>query len=117
MNHGVTSIAENPKTATGTGRAMILTTVALVLFTAMLIMATIEYPYRPANARGLTNVNHIDAIHNTHCDGDVCQTLTCINNNCRSTGSSEVLNSISTARNNSTIPCYLPCLPAQSKSP
>ena len=87
MNHGVTSVAKNVNTATGTGRAMILTTVALVLFTAVLMMA-LEYPYSPANATSLTNVNRIDAMHNTHCDGDVCQTLTCINNHCQSLKSS-----------------------------
>ena len=71
---------------------MILTTVALVLFTAVLMMATLEYPYSPANATSLTNVNHIDAMHNTHCDGDVCQTLTCINNHCQSMSSRQVAN-------------------------
>jgi hypothetical protein len=120
MNHGVTSVAKNVNTATGTGRAMILTTVALVLFTAVLMMA-LEYPYSPANATSLTNVNRIDAMHNTHCDGDVCQTLTCINNHCQSMSSSQVANqpqSSSQVANQpqsstSTTPCYLPCLPSR----
>jgi hypothetical protein len=131
MNHGVTSVAKNVNIATGTGRAMILTTVALVLFTAVLMMATLEYPYSPANATSLTNVNRIDAMHNTHCDGDVCQTLTCINNHCQSMSSSQVANQPQTSSqvanrpqtssqvanqpqtSTSTTPCYLPCLPSR----
>ncbi|MFZ0895236.1 MAG: hypothetical protein WAZ77_12110 [Candidatus Nitrosopolaris sp.] len=99
----MTSLTKNHKT-TEMGRTMILATAALVLFTAMLMMATLEYPYRAANATSLTNANHITTIHNTHCDGVVCQTLGCINNDCR-TNTSQVLNS--------NVPCYLPCLPAQ----
>src|SRR5690348_7742514 len=97
----MTSITKYYKTAV-MGRAMILT--ALVSFTAILMMATLEYP---ANARSLTNANNITSIHNTQCDGDVCQTLVCINNNCHS-NSTQILNS--------NVPCYLPCLPAQSPS-
>ena len=138
MNHGVTSVAKNVNTTTGTGRAMIL---ALVLFTAVLMMGTLEYPYSPANATSLTNVNRIDAMHNTHCDGDVCQTLTCINNHCQSMSSTQVANQPQTSSqvanqpqtssqvanqpqtssqvanqpqtSTSTTPCYLPCLPSR----
>ncbi|MGA8083957.1 MAG: hypothetical protein WB988_19050 [Candidatus Nitrosopolaris sp.] len=142
MNHGVTSVAENPNAATGTNGAMILATVVL-LSTAILTMATLEYPYIPANATSMTNVNHIDAMHNTRCDGDMCQTITCINNNCQSISthanhpqtSNQVANQPQTANQvanqpqtsnqvanqpqtsnqglASTTPCYLPCLPSR----
>lgn len=98
------TITKNHNTATNTHRARILTPVALLLFTAMLITTTMGYE---ANARSLTNGNNISVIHNTNCDSNACQTLLCINGNCRS-NSSQVLNS--------DVPCYLPCLPAQPPS-
>ena len=91
----------NRKTATGMDSATILIPVALVLFTAMLIMTAIGYA---ANARSMTS-NNISVIHNTNCDSNACQSLLCINDNCRS-NSSQVINS--------NVPCYLPCLPAQA---
>ena len=89
---------------TGTDRSMILTPLVLSLFTAMLMILTMG---GLANARSLTNGNNISVTHNTNCDSNACQTLLCINNNCRS-NSSQVLNS--------NVPCYLPCLPAQPQS-
>src|SRR5438093_4892285 len=103
MNHKMTRIANNHKTVTG----IILTTMASTLFMVVLITQTLGHP---ANARILTNADNINAIQNTNCDGDVCQTLSCINSNCRE-NSSQVSNS------NSTTPCFLPCLPSPSKSP
>src|SRR5437588_8072121 len=100
MNHKMTRTTKNHNLAAG----MLLTTVALVLFTAMLMTLTLE---NPANAKSLTNANNITSIHNSHCDGDVCQTLVCINNICRS-NSNQVLNP--------NVPCYLPCLPAAPPS-
>jgi hypothetical protein len=100
MNHKMTGITKNHNTASG----MIFTIVALVLFTAMSMTLSLE---NPANAKSLTNANNITGIHNTHCDGDVCQTLACINNLCR-TNSSQGLNP--------NVPCYLPCLPAAPPS-
>ena len=95
---------KNRKTATGTDMAMILTPVVLLLFTAMLMMASMGYA---ANAKSLTNDNNISVTHNINCDGNVCQTLLYINDNCRS-NSTQVLNSNTS--------CYLPCLPAQTSS-
>jgi len=60
---------KNRKTATGTDMAMILTPVVLLLFTAMLMMATMGYA---ANARSLTNGNNISVTHNTSCDSNAC---------------------------------------------
>jgi hypothetical protein len=126
MDHLVTGLAKY-----SSGRAMILTTVVLVLFAAMLMMA-VEYPYSPANGSSLTNVNRIDTTHNTHCNGDSCQTLTCINNNCQSMttqlsnqpqsssqlsnqpqSSSQLSNQPQSSSQLSTTPCYLPCLPSR----
>lgn len=56
--------------------------VALVLFTVMLTVAAIVYPYDIANARKLTGAIHISTSHTTNCDGDVCQMVVCINNKC-----------------------------------
>lgn len=100
MNHKMRRTINNHNTAAG----MIFTTVALVVFTAMSMTLPLE---NPANAKSLTNANNITSIHNTHCDGDACQTLACINNLCR-TNSSQVLNP--------NVPCYLPCLPAAPPS-
>lgn len=56
--------------------SMILTTVALVLFTAMLMAAALGYPYHMANASSFSKKS------STNCEGDVCHTLICVNNNC-----------------------------------
>src|SRR2546427_9466923 len=94
----------NRKTSTETDRATILIPLALVLFTAMLMMTAMGYA---ANAGSLTNGNSISVTHNTNCDSNACQTLLCINDNCRSNSSSVL---------HSNDPCYLPCLPAQPSS-
>ncbi|MFY9873619.1 MAG: hypothetical protein WAK17_28265 [Candidatus Nitrosopolaris sp.] len=51
-----------------------MTTVALVLFTAMLMSAALGYSYHMANAFSKKS--------STNCEGDVCHTSICINNNC-----------------------------------
>jgi hypothetical protein len=51
--------------------SMILATVALVLFTAMLMSSALGYSYHMANASSSAN-----------CEGDECHTSICINNNC-----------------------------------
>ena len=79
----MTSVAENPAASTPSKEVMTLATVVL-LSTALLTIANLEYRYALANATSMTNAEHIDATHNTHCDGDICQTVTCINNNCQS---------------------------------
>jgi hypothetical protein len=79
----VRSVAGNPNAATGTKEVMILAAVVL-LSTAILTMTNLGYPYILAKATSMTNVHHIDATHNTHCDGDTCQAVTCINDNCQS---------------------------------
>ena len=98
MNHEMTRVAK---------------TTTLLLLAAMFITVTLAYP---ANARSLTNsaassTTSVSAgtttTSSTNCNGDVCQTVQCINNNCR-TNSSKVLNP--------NVPCYLPCLPAASPS-
>ncbi|MGA9152200.1 MAG: hypothetical protein WBZ36_16620 [Candidatus Nitrosopolaris sp.] len=122
MNQGVTSVVENPAAAR-TSRVMILAAVVL-LSTAVLTMANLEYPYTLANATSMTNAEHIDATHNTHCDGDICQAVTCINNNCQSL--STRLNQLANQPQTSNQPynqpqnqglgstsCYLPCLPSR----
>ena len=48
--------------------SMILTTVALVLFTAMLMSSALEYSYHVANAQSFTKRS------STNCEGDVCHT-------------------------------------------
>jgi hypothetical protein len=127
----VTSVVENPAAATGTSRVMILAAVVL-LSTAILTMANLEYPYTLANATSMMNLNHIDATHNTHCDGDICQTITCIDNNCQSISTHQLANSnqpynqpqnsnqpYNQPQNSnqlglgSTTSCYLPCLPSR----
>jgi hypothetical protein len=55
--------------------SMILTTVALVLFTAMLMSAALGDSYHMANASSFSKKS-------SNCEGDVCQTSICINNNC-----------------------------------
>ena len=55
---------------------MILATVALVLFTAMLMSAALGYSYNAAHASSFTKRS------STNCEGDVCHSLICINENC-----------------------------------
>ena len=52
---------------------MISVTVALVLFTAMLVPVVLEYSYHMADAFSKKS--------STNCEGDVCHTSICINNN------------------------------------
>ena len=56
--------------------SMILTTVALVLFTAMLMSGALGYSYHMANASSFSKKS------STNCEGDECHTSICINNNC-----------------------------------
>ena len=69
---------------------MILTTATLVLFTAMLMSAALGYSYHVANAQSFTKKS------STNCEGDVCHTQTCVNNNCHSSvsNSAQILNSM-----------------------
>ncbi len=64
--------------------------VALVLFTAMLVPSALQYSYHAANAQSFSKSS------STKCDGDVCHTTTCINNNCQTSVSNpaELLNSL-----------------------
>jgi len=55
---------------------MILTMVALVLFTTMLMSAALGYSYNAANASSFTKRS------STNCQGDVCHSLICINDKC-----------------------------------
>jgi len=67
-----------------------LTTMAMVLFTATLILATLGYPYHAANAS-----NTIQSSFN-NCNNDECHTVTCNNNNCNtsvSNSTQQILNS------------------------
>lgn len=100
MKHRVTNVINNSK-ARLTGRSIILALISM-------ISLMVAYPYSLANAGSLINVNRVDTIHNTHCNGYVCQTLTCINNNCQYFSTSEVSN-----KPMSSV-CYLPCLPSKS---
>ena len=52
---------------------MILATVALVLFTAMLMSAALGYSYNAANASSFTKRSY------TNCEGHACHSLICIN--------------------------------------
>ena len=89
MNHRATSVVENHVAATRTTRVMI-SAVVVLLSAAILTMTNLEYPYTLANATSMTNLNHIDATHNTHCDGDTCQSITCLDNNCQSFSTRQV---------------------------
>jgi hypothetical protein len=55
---------------------MILAKVALVLFTAMFMSSALGYSYNAANASSFTKRS------STNCEGDVCHSLICINENC-----------------------------------
>jgi hypothetical protein len=54
---------------------MILAMVALVLFTAMCMSAALGYSYNAANASSFKRSS-------TNCEGDVCHSLICVNENC-----------------------------------
>jgi len=57
--------------------SMILITVTLVLFTTMLMSATLGYSYNVANGQSSSKKS------STNCENDVCHTLTCIDKNCQ----------------------------------
>jgi hypothetical protein len=69
---------------------MIWTTVALVLFTAMLISAVLGYSYHVANAQSFSKSS------STKCEDDTCYTSICINNSCHTSVSNpaQLLNSM-----------------------
>src|SRR5690348_64549 len=64
--------------------------VAVVLLS--MVILTMADPYTLVNATSMTNLNRIDSTHNTHCDGDICQTITCIDNNCSSFSTHQLAN-------------------------
>jgi len=65
--------------------------IALALIAAMLMSASLGYSYHAANAQDFSKKS------STNCEGDVCHTTECINNNCHTSVSNpaELLNSIS----------------------
>lgn len=69
---------------------MIWSTVLLVLFTAILMPAALEYSYHMANAQSFSKSS------STKCEGDTCYSSICVNNNCHTSVSNptEVLNSM-----------------------
>jgi hypothetical protein len=69
---------------------MIWTTVTLVLFTAMVMLVVLGYSYHAANAQSFSKSS------STKCEGDICHTTICINNNCQTSASNptQLLNSI-----------------------
>ena len=85
----------NSKRYIGMSKATIMATVVLVLFTVMLTLAALVYPYSIANARKLTGGIHISTSHTTNCDGDLCQMEVCVNGKCHGSGQSQGSNSTS----------------------
>ena len=77
----------------GMNKTMIMPTVALVLFTFMLMVAALEYPYHVANAKKLIGGTHITTDHTTNCNGNVCQVLVCINHKCQRSNPNQASNS------------------------
>ena len=64
--------------------------VALVVFTTMLVAAALGYTYHVVYAQSFSKKS------STNCEGDVCHTSTCINNNCHTSISkpADLLNSM-----------------------
>lgn len=64
--------------------------VALVLFTMMLLAAALGYTYHVIYAQSFSKKS------STNCEGDVCRTLVCINNNCHTiiSNPTQLLNSM-----------------------
>ena len=64
--------------------------IALVLITAILMSAPLGYSYHVANAQSFSKKS------SANCEGDVCHTTVCINNNCHTSVSNpaELLNSM-----------------------
>ena len=65
--------------------------IALALITAILMSAALGYSYHVANAQSFSKKS------STNCEGDVCHTTICINNNCHTSLSNpaELLNLMS----------------------
>jgi hypothetical protein len=81
------------KPSIGMSKTMIRAAVTLVLFTVMLTIGALAYPYGIANAKKLISATHISTSHTTNCDGDVCQMLVCINNKCHGSNPGQGSNS------------------------
>jgi hypothetical protein len=64
--------------------------IALALITVMLMSASLGYSYHVANAQSFSKKS------STNCEGDLCHTTVCINNNCHTSVSNpaELLNSM-----------------------
>jgi hypothetical protein len=64
--------------------------IALALITATLISAPLGYAYHVANAQSFSKKS------STNCEGDVCHTTVCTNNDCHTslTNPAELLNSM-----------------------
>ena len=64
--------------------------VALALFIAMLMSAALEYSYHVADAQSFSKSS------STKCEGDICHTTICINDNCQTSVSNptQLLNSM-----------------------
>jgi hypothetical protein len=62
--------------------------ITLALITAMLMLAPLGYSYHEANAQSFSKKS------STNCEGGVCHTTVCINNNCQTSVSkpAELLN-------------------------
>jgi hypothetical protein len=85
----------NSKRCIGMSKATIMATIVLVLFTVMLTVAALVYPYDLANARKLRGAIHISTSHTTNCDGDVCEMVVCVNGKCHGSKPSQGSNSTS----------------------
>ena len=85
----------NSKQCIGMSKATIMAMIALGLFTVMLTLAALVYPYNIANAKKLTGATHISTSHTTNCDGDVCQMMVCVNGKCHGSKPSQAYNSTS----------------------
>jgi len=64
--------------------------ITLALITAMLMLAPLGYFYHVANAQSFSKKS------STNCEGNVCHTTVCVNNNCQTSVSNpaELLNSM-----------------------
>src|SRR5215467_9883195 len=73
-----------------TRKANTMMKVALVVFTTMLVAAALGYTYHVVYAQSFSKKS------STNCEGDVCHTSICINNNCHTSISkpTELLNSM-----------------------
>jgi hypothetical protein len=83
----INEIYDMSKPSIGMSKTMIIAAMTLVLFTVMLIICALAYPYSIANAKKLIGGTHISSSHTTNCNGDVCQMLVCINGKCHGSNS------------------------------